>query len=67
VRLPPFGRDEVGDGDRLVAMGTVATGTDAATEDVAVGAALGTKQASATGGTLVDHVGHRDVSGDVAH
>lgn len=59
VRLPPFVWDEVGDGDWLVAMGTAPTRANPAAEDVAIGAALRTEEASVTGRALVDNGGDR--------
>jgi hypothetical protein len=54
ARLPPFGRDEVGDGDWLVAVGAGPAGADSATEALAVRTALLTEQACPTGRALID-------------
>jgi hypothetical protein len=53
VVLPPFGRDEIGDGHGLVAMGTVPTGANPAAEDATLSAALLADIPRLAGGALV--------------
>ncbi len=56
-RLPPFVRQEIGDGHGLIAVGTVAAWPHAAAEDVAIRAALLAQVPGATGGAFIDRGG----------